>query len=48
VAVPLVELLDEAECDGHLPHLGRLVGEDEADPGAASAGAAGAADPVRI
>src|SRR5260221_362334 len=43
-----VELLDEAEGDGHTSHLVDLIGEHEADPGAATAGAAGATHPVYV
>ena len=35
IAAAVVELADEAEGDGHPAHLVGLVGEDEADPGAA-------------
>ena len=38
----------EAEVAGDAAHLRRLVGQHEADPGAAAAGAAGAADPVHV
>jgi hypothetical protein len=44
----LVELPREAEGAGHLPDLVRLVGEYEADAGAAAAGAAGTPDPVHV
>ena len=44
----LVELAAQAEGAGHAAHLVGLVGEHEADPGAAPPGAAGAPDPVGV
>jgi hypothetical protein len=43
-----VELPGEAEVACYAPHLIGLVGEDEADPGAAASGSAGAADAVHV
>src|SRR6185437_10546078 len=46
LGVAVAEL--DPELPGDLAHLLHLVGEDEADPGAGPAGAAGAADPVDV